>query len=186
MTRRRLLLLTSKAQALLETAVPPPIARALMSGVPARQLTRSFPSASVAFIALTAFERLVRELPPHALLRRLDGIWDTFDALLDQYDEAILKVETVAGCYVVAALPGLSAELPPREHVAALAQFCLDVLELCHEGIDGERVDVKIGINVGPVTAGVIGSSRQFFRLFGNTMNMASRCDRRCCCCCGC
>jgi len=169
-TRRELVAQASKAQALLETAVPPPIARALMSGVPAHELTRSFESASIAFIVLTDFDHMVAFLEPHQLLRWLDDVYGTFDRLIDLYDETIMKIETVMGSYVVAALPGLSAEI--AEHTVSVGQFCADVMDLC-QSINGVQVNVKIGINCGRVTAGVIGRTRQFYRLFGDTMNGA-------------
>jgi adenylate cyclase len=69
---------------------------------------------------------------------------------------------------VVAALPGLSADID--DHTVMVAQFCADVLDLC-QSINGQAINVKIGINCGRVTAGVIGRTRQFYRLFGDTMN---------------
>jgi class 3 adenylate cyclase len=166
--RHRLFAQATKAQALLETAVPPPVARALLSGKPAHELTRSFPSATIAFICLTDFEHMVTTLQPHALLHWLDDIYGTFDRLIDLYDESIIKIETVMGTYVVAALPGISADI--EDHTIMIAQFCADVLELC-ASINNQLVNVQIGINCGQVTAGVIGRTRQFFRLFGDTMN---------------
>lgn len=56
---------------------------------------------------------------------------------------------------------GLPLEDP--EHHVALASFCADVLDLC-ANINGARVNVKIGLNSGPVTAGIIGETRRFYR----------------------
>lgn len=85
----------AKAQALLETAVPRSVARALIAGVPAAALTRSFPSASIAFIALTDFEERAVSLGPHELILWLDACYSVFDCLIDLYGEAINKIETV-------------------------------------------------------------------------------------------
>jgi hypothetical protein len=186
----------AKAQALLETAMPRPIARALISGMPAAQLTRSFPSASIAFIALTDFENLATKMEPYELLYWLDACYSTFDRLIDLYGEAINKIETVSNVYLVSA--GLPLE--DSSHNVALASFCADVMELC-SNVMGSAVNVKIGINrrelppppplpsiprlssldrticssnvgplcSGPVTAGIIGQSRRFYRVFGDT-----------------
>jgi hypothetical protein len=132
----------SKAQALLETAMPRSIARALIVGQPAAELTRSFPSASIAFIALTDFEQLATTLQPYELLYWLDACYSTFDRLIDLYGEAINKIETVSNVYLVSA--GLPEDDP--DHHVALASFCADVLELCGN-VMGAAVNVKIGIN---------------------------------------
>jgi hypothetical protein len=86
-TRRKLLAQVAKAQGLLETAMPPVVARAIMSGLPAHSLTRSFPSASIAFICLSDYESHVGTMEPAALLSWLDGIWGTLDRLVDLYAE---------------------------------------------------------------------------------------------------
>jgi adenylate cyclase len=111
----------------------------------------------------------VATLQSHELLQWLDDIYGTFDRLIDMYDEAINKIETVGGVYLVSC--GLPVWMP--QHSITLAQFCADVMDLC-ENINGSRVNYKIGINSGPVTAGVIGRSRQFYRVFGDTINGAS------------
>jgi hypothetical protein len=90
-TRRQLMAQAFKAQRLLEIAVPPPIARALVSGIPAHTLTRSYSSVSIAFIFLTDFDRQVATLGSHALLAWLDDVYATFDRLIDLYEEAINK-----------------------------------------------------------------------------------------------
>lgn len=93
----RLVTQAAKAQALLESAVPRSVARALISGVPVEELTRSFQCASVAFIALVDFEERAVSLRPHELILWLDSVYNVFDCLIDLYDESINKIETVRG-----------------------------------------------------------------------------------------
>jgi class 3 adenylate cyclase len=66
-------------------------------------------------------------------------------------------------------------------HEAALARFCLDALSLLDHGLPEGigRVSARIGIHSGPLTAGIIGHSRRYFRVFGDTVNLASREWRR-------
>ena len=66
---------------------------------------------------------------------------------------------------------GLPGKLPPAHHVRALAEFCIDVLHVLQTGLPAglEPVMAKAGINVGPVTAGIIGRTRCYYRIFGDT-----------------
>jgi adenylate cyclase len=157
---------TTRAQALLEAAVPPVIARALLRGEPSDTLTRSFDSVAVAFIILEDFDAKVSASRPEQLLSWLDDVYATFDTLLDYYHEAVNKIETVGGVYMVAC----GAPTAVDDHVLVLTRFCLDIMDLCR-GVNGLDVNIKVGVHVGPVTAGLIGQTRRFYRLFGDTVN---------------
>lgn len=89
----------------------------------------------------------------------------------------------VANTYLVAsgAPAPVSAEILEAyggSHEAALGRFCLDVISLLDNGLPPSiqvgRVTAKIGLHTGPVTAGIIGVSRRYYRLFGDTVNVSS------------
>ena len=71
--------------------------------------------------------------------------------------------------YLVAS--GLPTRLPRGHHARALAEFCVDVLRVLQSGLPAgvEPVTAKAGIHVGPVTAGLIGRTRRYYRVFGDT-----------------
>ena len=75
----------------------------------------------------------------------------------------------VANVYLVAS--GLPSRLPRAHHARALAEFCVEVLRVLVTGLPSgfEPVMAKAGIHVGPVTAGVIGRTRRYYRVFGDT-----------------
>lgn len=82
-----------------------------------------------------------------------------------------LQVETVANTYVVTA--GLPAASPL--HAVVLACFIADLLQLCADIPGVGPVRVRIGLNSGPLSAGLIGRTRRFYRVCGDTVNVASR-----------
>ena len=82
----------------------------------------------------------------------------------------VVQVEIVAQTYIVTA----GVPIPHPNHAVLLACFAADVRTLCYEGagIPGVgRVRVRIGIHSGPVTGGLIGRTRRFYRIFGDTVS---------------
>lgn len=160
----------ARAVRLLQTALPRDIARALLAGEPAWKMCRRFESATVAFINLTDYAEMVAEHGKGArLVRLLDDIFGAMDELLTWFP-TLYKVETIGATYMIAS--GL-----PREnsrHAQVAIQFCLALLQLCTD-IDGRQIRVTVGVNSGEVIGGVIGRSRSFYRVFGDTVNIASR-----------
>ena len=63
-------------------------------------------------------------------------------------------------------------------HARTLALFCLDAIDVLHDALPAaglEAASAKIGLHSGPLTAGLIGRSRCYYRVFGDTVNVASR-----------
>ncbi|KAA0149080.1 hypothetical protein FNF29_06168 [Cafeteria roenbergensis] len=159
------------SESLMRGGFPPPVARALLVNVPARDLCREVSSASIAFIHLSDYDAIIDKFSAHPkrLVQTQDVIWTALDSLLETFPGAE-KVETVGSAYLVAA--GL-VELNPR-HAEILAHFCLHVLEIC-KNICGQHVAVSIGLHSGPVVGGIVGRTRAFYRVYGETVNVASR-----------
>ena len=101
----------------------------------------------------------------------LDHLFSHFDALADRY--GLEKIKTIGDCYMVAA----GVPTPRSDHACALALMALDMPaamrssdEIGHLGLE-----LRVGINSGPVVAGVIGRKRFLYDLWGDAVNTASR-----------
>jgi class 3 adenylate cyclase len=101
----------------------------------------------------------------------LDQLFGHFDELAERYD--LEKIKTIGDCYMAAA--GIPSPRP--DHAQALALVALDMLEAVREqGAMGKLgFELRIGINSGPVVAGVIGRKRFLYDLWGDAVNIASR-----------
>ena len=167
------------------------VAHKLLSGEPASSLSESFENATICFIKLNGYKELVETKSANEVLHRLDKIYSAFDYILDNYPSTY-KIETIGNTYLIAS--GLP--MHNSDHAANVVDFCFLIRELCKD-FEGEKIEVQIGvrgelvfmvgcsikclclgsyqINSGPVTAGVIGTTRCFYRVFGDTVNIASR-----------
>jgi adenylate cyclase len=127
---------------------------------------------SVLFADVVDFTPLASGLPPNRVVDLLDRLFTEFDDLVDRY--SLEKIKTIGDAYMVAA--GVPRARP--DHAQALAAAALGMRERASRHLredDGRSLQVRIGINSGPVVAGVIGQRRLLFDLWGDTVNTASR-----------
>jgi adenylate cyclase len=131
-----------------------------------------FEEASVLFADVVDFTPLSNRLRPSEVVGLLDHLFTEFDELADRYQAE--KIKTIGDCYMVAA--GVPRARP--DHAHALARLALDMREHAARylrGDDGGSIQLRIGINSGPVVAGVIGRRRFLYDLWGDAVNTASR-----------
>jgi class 3 adenylate cyclase len=107
---------------------------------------------------------------PLAVVRLLNDIFSSFDQLADKY--RLEKIKTIGDAYmIVGGLP-----TPRPDHVAAVADMALDIqktmgtLDETYPGLS-----IRVGMHTGPVVAGVIGTKKFSYDLWGDTVNVASR-----------
>jgi class 3 adenylate cyclase len=101
----------------------------------------------------------------------LNGIFSLFDR--DAHELGIEKIKTIGDCYMaVCGLPH-----PYSDHADRMARMALRMLEVTRQynKEKGTNLQLRIGINSGPVVAGVIGKSKFIYDLWGDTVNLASR-----------
>jgi class 3 adenylate cyclase len=109
---------------------------------------------------------LSASIEPDELVHLLDDVFSVFDELAARY--RLEKIKTIGDAYMVA-----SGLLDPRpDHVEDLARMAIAMQA---EMRRFERLQLRIGIDVGPVVAGVIGSKKFSYDLWGDTVNTASR-----------
>ncbi len=104
----------------------------------------------------------------------MNGIYNMFDSVIQQYDA--YKVETIGDSYMV--VSGVPKKNNNR-HAAEIGTMALHILSVVDQFTfdlyPDIKIQVRIGINSGPVVAGVVGTKMPRYCLFGDTVNSASR-----------
>jgi adenylate cyclase len=158
-----------RSEGLLLNVLPAPIAARLKQGE--QVIADDFPEVTVLFADLVDFTRRSRDTPPERVVEVLDNLFSALDALAERY--GLEKIKTVGDAYmVVGGLPE-----PRPDHARAVADMALAVREEVPRHLDpaGQPLAVRVGIDSGPVVAGVIGRRKFSYDLWGDTVNVASR-----------
>jgi len=156
-------------EALLLNILPAPIASRLKRGE--ERIADYLPNVTVLFADLAGFTSMSRQLPPATMVSMLDDLFSAFDDCAQRL--GIEKIKTMGDGYM--AVAGLVK--PLDDEAAAMVEMALDMLRAVR-GFNEERelaLQLRIGINSGPVVAGVIGRSKFIYDLWGDTVNLASR-----------
>lgn len=158
-----------KSDRLLLNILPEPIADRLKKG----QITIAdkFPEATVLFADLVGFTEISSAVPPEELVRMMNVIFSAFDRLTEAH--GLEKIKTIGDAYM--AVGGVP--VPDAGHAKAAAEMALDMSEFMREfaAARGMPLSLRIGINTGPVVAGIIGEKKFIYDLWGDTVNTASR-----------
>ncbi len=175
-TRRRIFLVEraleeerDKVDGLMRRMVPDEIADRLQGG----ELTISdrHDAVSVLFADLVGFTRFAESHDSEEVVGLLNGLFSRFDELVAAH--GLEKIKTLGDGYMVAG----GAPDRREDHAVATTAFALDMLgALAHFRVE-HHVDwqLRIGIHTGPVVAGVIGTDRFAYDMWGDTVNVASR-----------
>lgn len=152
-----------RAEALLLNVLPEEVAVELKQR--GTTTARHFESISVLFADVVGFTPMSAGVDPELIVKRLNEVFTFFDSLVDQYD--CEKIRTMGDAYMVAA----GVPMPRKDHAEALASVALEMIEYAHRG----PLRFRIGINSGPAIAGVIGTKKFQYDVWGDTVNLASR-----------
>jgi class 3 adenylate cyclase len=161
--------LARENERLLLNVLPEPIADRLREGEPL--IADRFDDVTLMFADIVEFTRLSASMSPHELVGVLNEVFTVFDSLVDRY--GLEKVKTIGDAYmVVGGMPERSDDHPER--VTAMA---LDLADSVGRIDAATRLGItfRIGIHCGPVVAGVIGTRKFIYDVWGDTVNMASR-----------
>ncbi len=161
-----------RSETLLLNILPKEISEALK--VDRGAIAAHYDSASVLFADVVEFTPMAATMSPLRLVNLLNDVFHCFDDLVEKHD--LEKIKTIGDCYMVAA--GVPRERP--DHAVALVQLALEMREAVATRKFGDRkLAFRIGINSGPVVAGVIGRKKFIYDLWGAAVNMASRMESR-------
>lgn len=160
----------ARSERLLLNILPAPIAERLKEDESAT-IADGFSDVTVLFADIVGFTPLAAKLEPRELVDMLNQIFSEFDNLVDRY--GVEKVKTIGDCYMVCA----GIPVPRDDHAAVSAALSLEMLEKLHQFNleNGFELSIRIGLNSGPVVAGVIGLKKFVYDLWGTTVNLASR-----------
>ena len=129
----------------------------------------SIPEATILFAGLHDFSRLTDHMAAADVVRLLNEIYSGFDAIVQNL--GLEKIKTIGDAYMVAA----GVPVPRPDHAEAIAEAALALQQeiVRHDAANGETFSLRIGINTGPVVAGVIGKTKFSYDVWGETVNTA-------------
>ncbi|MDK1493235.1 adenylate/guanylate cyclase domain-containing protein [Sinorhizobium sp. 7-81] len=157
-----------RADSLIHAILPDQIVARLQGGE--EVIADRFDEVSILFADIVGFSPIAARLPPSDLVRRLDGMFRTFDFLAEQH--RVEKIKTIGDAYMAACgIPEPTADHADR--IVALGKSMQKALGDMPP--DSDRFRVRIGIHSGPVVAGLIGRLRFVYDVWGETVNIASR-----------
>jgi adenylate cyclase len=158
-----------KSEALLVNILPSSIAERLKAAT--QTIADHFESASIVFADVVDFTPLSERLPAAEVVGMLDRLFSRFDVLVERH--GLEKIKTIGDCYMAAA----GVPDPSQDHARRAAFMALDMRDAVATTAtaDPASLELRIGINSGAVVAGVIGTKRFFYDLYGDAVNTASR-----------
>ena len=160
-----------RSEHLLLNILPKSIAERLKAQGEGQLIANHYPEATVLFADIVGFTPMCSKLAPEDLVRMLNGLFTRFDTLA--LELGVEKIKTLGDAYM--AVTGLPVETADHAVVAALmALRMLDELRDFNEGREAD-LDLRVGMHSGPVVAGVIGSNKFIYDLWGDTVNLAAR-----------
>jgi class 3 adenylate cyclase len=167
--RRELALAHEESERLLQNVLPAPIAERLKSGE--NPIADELPEVSVVFADIVGFTELAAGMAAATLVSTLDDVFREFDRLADRH--GLEKIKTIGDAYMAVA----GAPDPRPDHAEAAADMALEMLEVLRRvEVEGRRpLSARIGIASGAVVAGIIGTHKFAYDMWGDTVNTASR-----------
>ncbi len=135
---------------------------------------KRFEEVTVLFTDFVGFTSYSQNLEPEELVNSVDHYFSKFDEIVDKY--GLEKIKTIGDAYMCAG--GLPE--PDESHVFKIIEVAFEFIRFLEESKSGledniTTFDVRIGLNTGPVVAGVVGTKKFAYDIWGDTVNVASR-----------
>jgi class 3 adenylate cyclase len=159
----------AKADRLLLNVLPEKVANQLKERP--GTIAEHYDNVTILFADIVNFTPLSAQLEPAQLVELLNQLFSHFDTLVDKY--GLEKIKTIGDCYMVAA----GVPIHRADHALVMAQLALEMQRYVEEQtfMGDRRLELRIGLNSGPVVAGIIGHKKFSYDLWGDTVNTASR-----------
>jgi len=161
-----------RSDSLLRNILPEETALELMEN--GRVEAKKFDSVTVLFTDFKGFTSLAEKLAPEELVKTVDFYFSKFDEIMEKY--GLEKIKTVGDAYVCAG--GLP--FPTKDHALKMVNAAFDIVNFVEEAKQTDALhmvsfEIRIGINSGPVVAGVVGTKKFAYDIWGDTVNVAAR-----------
>ncbi len=136
-----------------------------------------FDFVTVLFTDFVEFSKLAEQIQPEQLVKSLDYYFRKFDQITTAY--GLEKIKTIGDSYMCAG--GLPT--PNKSHAKDVIRAAMEIIAFINEEFkkenDIQKFDVRIGINSGPVVAGIVGIKKWQYDIWGDTVNIASRLESK-------
>ncbi|XP_016122743.1 guanylate cyclase 2G, partial [Sinocyclocheilus grahami] len=161
-----------RADKLLSSMLPKYIADQLMCGKPVEPT--SYDMVTIFFSDIVSFTTMCSVSSALEVVTLLNDLYSLFDEIIKLYD--VYKVETIGDAYMVASGLPICNGTRHAEEISTMALHFLSAIKRFKiRHLPNEKLALRIGINSGPVVAGVVGNTMPRYCLFGDTVNTASR-----------
>jgi len=166
-----------RSEKLLLSILPTEIAKRIKAGE--THIAEHYSDVTVLFADVVGFTKLSACITPQELVLLLDSLFSAFDSLAQQYQ--LEKIKTIGDAYMVAG----GIPVPTSDHCERIALFALEIDAILKEVLknwsSGQEqppnfsLQMRIGLHTGEAVAGVIGTHKFSYDLWGDTVNTASR-----------
>lgn len=160
----------NKVEKLLLNILPEETAEELKSK--GKASARSYRQVSIMFTDFVGFTRIAETMRPADLVAKLDSYFISFDEIVAKYN--LEKIKTIGDAYMCAAGVPIRSKSNPIDTTLAALHIQRHMREL-HEKEPGEHWELRLGINTGEIIAGVVGTKRFAYDIWGNAVNVAQR-----------
>ena len=159
----------SKSERLLLNVLPRAVADRLKAGE--RTIVDSFLDTTVLFADIVGFTRIATRNSPNRTVQLLNDLFSNFDRVAELYQ--LEKIKTIGDAYMMVG----GVPVPNPDHAETCAHAALEFLEALRVFNRRHQLDwqIRIGMNSGPVVAGIIGTKKFSYDLWGDTVNIAAR-----------
>lgn len=159
----------ARSESLLLNILPLPIAERLKAG--SQTIADGYAEATILFADLVGFTHMSTTVSPEQLVNMLNRLFSRFDEISIRL--GVEKIKTIGDAYMACA----GVPLTRPDHAEVIADMALAMRDALkeHNREFGSNLQIRIGINSGPVVAGVIGLRKFIYDLWGDTVNLASR-----------